>query len=75
MPKPIPEIAQPLTEAELLERFGLMTEQALAAIRGVTVHTIRCTPHDELPEFVKWGRRRLFKESSFREKLGLPERQ
>lgn len=48
-------------EAELLQRFGLMTEEDLAKLLGVTVRTLQNRPRSNLPAFVKAGRRRLYK--------------
>jgi predicted DNA-binding transcriptional regulator AlpA len=56
---------------QLLERFGLMTEHDLAAMLGVTRRTLKNRAYSELPEFVKVGRARLFKEASVREYLGV----
>lgn len=53
----------------LLERFGLMVEEDLAAILGVSVKTLKNRRRDELPDFVKAGRRRLFVEESVRDYL------
>ena len=51
----------------LLERFGLITEEDLAALLGCSVKTLRNRARAELPAFVKAGRRRLYKEESVRE--------
>ncbi|MPZ34887.1 MAG: hypothetical protein GEV13_28545 [Rhodospirillales bacterium] len=56
---------------QLLERFGLVTEGDFAAMLGVTRGTLRNRPYSQLPEFVKVGRRKLFKEASVREYLGV----
>jgi predicted DNA-binding transcriptional regulator AlpA len=56
---------------QLLERFGLITEHDLAAMLGVTRGTLKNRARSELPEFVKVGRARLFKEASVREYLGV----
>lgn len=53
----------------LLERFGLIAEADLAALLGVTVKTLKNRKRDELPDFVKAGRRRLFVEESVRDFL------
>lgn len=53
----------------LLERFGLMAEEDFAAILGVSVKTLKNRGRDELPDFVKAGRRRLFVEESVRDFL------
>jgi hypothetical protein len=56
---------------QLLERFGLVTEEDFAAMLGVTRGTLKNRPYSQLPEFVKVGRRRLFKETSVREYFGV----
>lgn len=61
-----------VSEKELLERFGLMTEEQLATLLGITVPSLRNRPRERLPEFRKEGRRKLFIEASVREFLGLP---
>lgn len=61
-------------EKELLKHFGLVTEEQLATLLGITVPSLRNRPRDKLPEFRKNGRRRLFVEASVREFLGLPSR-
>ena len=61
-------------EKDLLKHFGLITEEQLAALLGITVPTLRNKPRDKLPEFTKKGRRRLFWEASVREFLGPPAR-
>lgn len=48
------------------ERFGLMTEEDLAKLLGVTVRTLQNRPRSNLPAFVKAGRRRLYKVDSVR---------
>lgn len=53
----------------LLEQFGLIPEEDLAEMIGVKVKTLKNRPHSELPEFVKAGRRRLFKAASVRSYL------
>lgn len=53
----------------LLERFGLITEEDMAALLGVSVKTLKNRAATELPTFVKAGRRRLFVEESVREYL------
>jgi hypothetical protein len=55
--------------ASLLERFGLVTEEDLAALLGVTVASLR--NRTKLPEYVRSGRRRLYLEKSVREYLNL----
>ena len=56
---------------QLLERFGLVTEEDFAAMLGVTRGTLKNRPHSRLPKFVKAGRRMLFKEESVREYFGV----
>jgi hypothetical protein len=41
----------------------------LAALLGMTVKSLKNRPRSDLPEFVKAGRRRLFKEASVRAHL------
>jgi hypothetical protein len=59
-------------ERELLERFGLVSEQQVADLLGVTVKSLKNRPADRLPAYFKSGRRRLFIEASVRDFLGLP---
>jgi hypothetical protein len=59
---------------EMLEQFGLLADEDLAALLGLTVKSLQNRPRDRLPEIVKVGRRRFFKEASVREWLGLPEK-
>jgi len=47
--------------AELLKHFGLITEEDLASLLGITVPSLRNRPRTNLPASVKTGRRRLFK--------------
>jgi hypothetical protein len=54
---------------DLLEPFGLITEEDLAALLGISVKSLKNKPRSDLPEFVKAGRRRLFKEASVRARL------
>lgn len=51
---------------EILKRFGLITEEDLAALLGITVPSLRNRPRDNLPAFTKVGRRRLFKDDAVR---------
>jgi hypothetical protein len=44
-------------------------EEDLAALLGMTVKSLKNRPRSDLPEFVKAGRRRLFKEASVRAHL------
>lgn len=53
----------------LMERLGLIPEEDFAALLGVSVKTLKNRPRCDLPDFVKAGRRRLFKEASVREYL------
>jgi hypothetical protein len=55
----------------LLERFGLLTEEAVASMIGISRQSLKNRPVSQLPEFVKVGRRRLFKEASVREFFGV----
>lgn len=57
--------------SELLDRFGLITEEHVAALIGISVQGLRNRPRSKLSEFVKTGRRKLFKEASVRELLGI----
>lgn len=59
---------------EMLEQFGLLADEDLAALLGLSVKSLKNRPRDQLPEIVKVGRRRFFKEASVREWLGLPEK-
>jgi hypothetical protein len=54
---------------DLLQRFALVTEEDLAALLGIGVKSLKNRPRSGLPEFVKAGRRRLFKEASVRAHL------
>lgn len=62
-------VARMVSNKVLLERFGLMAEEDFAAILGVSVRTLQNRRRDELPDFVKAGRRRLFVEESVRDFL------
>ena len=62
-------VATMVSNKVLLERFGLMAEEDFAAILGVSVRTLQNRRRDELPDFVKAGRRRLFVEESGRDFL------
>lgn len=53
-------------QSQLLDRFGLIPEEELAKLLGVTVRTLQNRPRSNLPAFVKAGRRRLYKEESVR---------
>jgi len=59
-----------LTEPQhLMERFGLITEDDLASLLGVTVKTLKNRPRRDLPAFVKAGRKRLFKAAAVEDYL------
>jgi hypothetical protein len=58
----------------MLEQFGLLADEDLAALLGLSVKSLKNRPRDQLPEIVKVGRRRFYKEASVREWLGLPEK-
>lgn len=49
---------------EILKRFGLITEEDLASLLGITVPSLRNRARDNLPAFTKVGRRRLFKDDA-----------
>jgi len=51
---------KPLSAKELLDRFGLMTEQDVARLLGISVKTLKNRAHADLPTFTKTGRQRLF---------------
>jgi hypothetical protein len=59
---------------EMLEQFGLLADEDLAALLGLSVKSLKNRPRHQLPEIVKVGRRRFYKEASVREWLGLPEK-
>jgi len=50
-----------------LQRFGLVSEQEVANLLGITVESLRNRPLDRMPAFFKSGRRRLFREEAVRE--------
>lgn len=52
------------SSTQLLKQFGLVAEEDVAKLLGVSVKTLKNRRRDDLPEFVKAGRRRLFKEDS-----------
>ena len=56
-------------EQDLLKHFGMVSEEQLAVLLGVSRKTLQNRPIDKLPEFVKQGRRRLFPEAAVREFL------
>lgn len=53
----------------LMERLGLIPEEDLAKLLGVSVKTLKNRPRENLPQYVKAGRRRLFKMDSVRDYL------
>lgn len=63
----------PKQERVLLDKLGLVPEEDLAGALGVSVKTLKNRPKSKLPEFVKNGRRRLFKLASVREFLGVTD--
>ena len=54
-------------DSSTLQRFGLVSEQDVAALLGITVESLRNRPLDRMPAFFKSGRRRLFREEAVRE--------
>ncbi len=54
-------------DSSVLQRFGLVSEQDVAALLGITVESLRNRPLERMPAFFKDGRRRLFKEDAVRE--------
>jgi len=52
------------SSTQLLKQFGLVAEEDVAKLLGVSVKTLKNRRRNDLPEFVKAGRRRLFKEDS-----------
>lgn len=54
------------TNAQLLKHFGLVAEEDVAKLLGVSVKTLKNRRREDLPAFVKAGRRRLYKEESVR---------
>jgi hypothetical protein len=54
-------------ESETLQRFGLVSEQEVAALLGITVESLRNRPLEQLPAFFKSGRRKLFREEAVKE--------
>ncbi len=52
---------------DTLQRFGLVSEQEVAALLGITVESLRNRSLEKLPAFFKSGRRRLFREDAVRE--------
>lgn len=59
----------PKQERALLDKLGLVPEEEVAGLLGVSVKTLKNRPRSNLPEYVKAGRRRLFKLASVREYL------
>jgi hypothetical protein len=60
------EIIQPPERRVLLDEFDLMSEADYALMIGTEIKTVRNTPRQDLPEFVKVGRQRFFKKESVR---------
>jgi hypothetical protein len=57
-------MSQDLSRRELLDAFGVITEEDLAQLLGLNVRTLRNRPHTELPPFVRPRRGvRLFKKA------------
>jgi len=56
---------------QLLERFGLVTEEEFAAMLGLICGSLGNRAFSQLPKFVKVGRRKLFKEESVLEYFGV----
>jgi hypothetical protein len=56
---------------QLLERIGLISEAALAAMIGVEIKSLKNRLRTELPDLVKIGHLRLNKEESVREIFGV----
>lgn len=54
-------------QQEVLQRFGLVSEQEVAALLGITVESMRHRPAEQLPASFKSGRRRLFREEAVKE--------
>lgn len=54
---------------DLLKHYGLVSEEQLAAILGITPKTLQNRRPEKLPKFIKQGRRRLFLEDSVRDYL------
>jgi len=52
------------SNTQLLKQFGLVAEEDVAKLLGVSVKTLKNRRREDLPAFVKAGRRRLFKEDS-----------
>lgn len=55
----------------LLNHYGLITEEALASLLGISIKALKNRGRTNLPNFVKVGRRRLYEEASVREFLGI----
>jgi hypothetical protein len=55
------------SEKDMLDKFDLVSEAALANLLGITVESLRNRPRGQLPEFFKSGRRRLYRAESVRE--------
>lgn len=52
-----------------LKEYGLVSEEKLATMLGITRKTLQNRRPEKLPKFIKQGRRRLFLEQSVREYL------
>lgn len=52
------------SNAQLLKQFGFVAEEDVAKLLGVSVKTLKNRRREDLPTFVKAGRRRLFKADS-----------
>lgn len=57
------------SEDDYLREYGLVSEEKLAAMLGITPKTLQNRRPERLPKFIKQGRRRLFLEQSVREYL------
>jgi len=53
----------------ILKRLGLVPEEDVAELLGISVKSLKNRPRSDLPEFVKAGRRRLFKLASLQKYL------
>lgn len=57
------------SEDDYLKEYGLVSEEKLATMLGITTKTLQNRRPEKLPQFIKQGRRRLFLEQSVREYL------
>lgn len=64
-----PSVITSLSPKEMLDRYGLVDEQAFATMIGIGVHALRNRARVDQPQFVKVGRKRFFVEESVREFL------